>query len=152
MVSIQWRLPAAWGIEFAQVLNWIYYALGRIISIIEDAISVIRRLASDTHDLLLFRCWHNWIRRSSIVIHLLINATILSTITLPTEFPHLALVIFKVAETLLALKNTDMIIVPRVRKITFAFPVVSVTSWHLICLRNAFPMVELFGEVDHASC
>ena len=152
MVSIQWRLPAAWCIEFAQVLNWIYYALGRIISIIEDAISVIRRLASDTHDLLLFRCWHNWIRRCGIVINLLINATILCTKTLPTEFSHLALVIFKVAETLLARKNTNMIIFPRVRKITLACPIVSVTSWHLICLRNAFSMVELFGEVDHASC
>ena len=68
------------------------------------------------------------------------------------KVPHFALVIFKVAETFLAFINTNVIIVPRIRKISLSFPVVSIASWHLICLRNAFPMVELLIEIDHASC
>ena len=75
----------------------------------------------------------------------------LSSRTLLIEVPHLALVINKGAKTFLALPNTYVVIAPRIRKIALALPVVSVASWHLICLRHALSMVELLIEVDHAS-
>ena len=152
VLSIIRRLLARWAIEFSQILNRINYALSWSICIKEDAVSVLRRWASDAHDLLLFRCRHDWILLRCIVISFLVNATILCSKTLLFEFPHLALVIFKVAETFLAFSNTNVIVVPRIRKISLSFPVVSIATWHLIRLRHAFPMVELLIEINHASC